>query len=106
MCRNIRTLFNFDPPATSDEVRAASLHGFPVPWSWSRRAHRAGTACPGAAAASNDQTSVSRCSWCEGGQVACPRQGRAWGDSDLTCGASQRLIRAPPGRPGREVPGG
>jgi hypothetical protein len=25
MCRNIRTLFNFDPPATSDEVRAASL---------------------------------------------------------------------------------
>jgi hypothetical protein len=25
MCRNIRTLFNFEPPATSDEVRAASL---------------------------------------------------------------------------------
>lgn len=25
MCRNIRTLFNFDPPVTSDEVRAASL---------------------------------------------------------------------------------
>jgi hypothetical protein len=25
MCRNIRTLFNFDPPASSDEVRAASL---------------------------------------------------------------------------------
>jgi hypothetical protein len=25
MCRNIRTLFNFDPAATSDEVRAASL---------------------------------------------------------------------------------
>ena len=25
MCRNIKTLFNFDPPATSDEVRAASL---------------------------------------------------------------------------------
>jgi hypothetical protein len=25
MCRNIRTLFNFAPPATSDEVRAASL---------------------------------------------------------------------------------
>ena len=25
MCRNIRTLFNFDPPATSEEVRAASL---------------------------------------------------------------------------------
>ena len=23
MCRNIRTLFNFDPPATSDEVRAS-----------------------------------------------------------------------------------
>jgi hypothetical protein len=25
MCRNIKTLYNFDPPATSDEVRAASL---------------------------------------------------------------------------------
>jgi len=25
MCRNIRTLHNFDPPATSDEVRAAAL---------------------------------------------------------------------------------
>ena len=25
MCRSIRTLFNFDPPATDDEVRAAAL---------------------------------------------------------------------------------
>lgn len=25
MCRNIRTLFNFDPSATDEEVRAASL---------------------------------------------------------------------------------
>ena len=25
MCRNIKTLFNFDPPATDDEVREASL---------------------------------------------------------------------------------
>jgi len=25
MCRNIRTLFNFDPPVTNDEIRAASL---------------------------------------------------------------------------------
>jgi hypothetical protein len=25
MCRNIRTLFNFDPPVTDDEVHAASL---------------------------------------------------------------------------------
>ena len=25
MCRNIRTLFNFDPTATDEEVRAASL---------------------------------------------------------------------------------
>lgn len=37
MCRNIRTLFNFAPPATDDEVRAASLQfvrklsGFAVP---------------------------------------------------------------------------
>jgi hypothetical protein len=25
MCRNIRPLFNFDPPATDDEIRDASL---------------------------------------------------------------------------------
>lgn len=25
MCRNIKTLFNFDPPATEEEVKAASL---------------------------------------------------------------------------------
>jgi hypothetical protein len=25
MCRNIKILFNFDPPVTEDEVRAASL---------------------------------------------------------------------------------
>ena len=25
MCRNIRTLHNFDPPATSDEIEAAAL---------------------------------------------------------------------------------
>lgn len=37
MCRNIRTLFNFDPPASDEEVRAASvqfvrkLSGFNAP---------------------------------------------------------------------------
>jgi hypothetical protein len=37
MCRNIKTLFNFDPPATDEEVRAASvqfvrkLSGFNAP---------------------------------------------------------------------------
>ena len=37
MCRNIKTLFNFDPPATDEEVLAASvqfvrkLSGFTVP---------------------------------------------------------------------------
>jgi hypothetical protein len=25
MCRNIRTLFNFDPPATDEEIRAAAV---------------------------------------------------------------------------------
>ncbi len=25
MCRNIKTLFNFDPPATDEEIRNASL---------------------------------------------------------------------------------
>jgi hypothetical protein len=37
MCRNIKTLFNFDPPATEEEIRAASvqfvrkLSGFTTP---------------------------------------------------------------------------
>ncbi|WP_077001510.1 DUF2277 domain-containing protein [Variovorax sp. KK3] len=37
MCRSIKTLFNFEPPATDDEVRAASLQfvrklsGFNIP---------------------------------------------------------------------------
>ena len=26
MCRNIKMLFNFDPPVTDEEIRAASLH--------------------------------------------------------------------------------
>jgi hypothetical protein len=25
MCRNIRTLYNFDPPATAEEIRASSV---------------------------------------------------------------------------------
>ena len=25
MCRNIKTLFNFDPPATEEEIRSAAL---------------------------------------------------------------------------------
>jgi hypothetical protein len=25
MCRNIKTLFNFDPPATEEEIKSASL---------------------------------------------------------------------------------
>jgi hypothetical protein len=25
MCRNIRTLYNFDPPATEEEIRSAAL---------------------------------------------------------------------------------
>lgn len=25
MCRNIKTLFNFDPPATNDEIQASSV---------------------------------------------------------------------------------
>lgn len=25
MCRNIKTLFNFDPPATDEQIRAASV---------------------------------------------------------------------------------
>jgi hypothetical protein len=37
MCRNIKTLFNFDPPASEDEIQAAALQfvrkisGFTVP---------------------------------------------------------------------------
>ena len=44
MCRNIRTLFNFEPPATDDEIRAASrqfvrkLSGFTRPSQANERA--------------------------------------------------------------------
>ena len=37
MCRNIKTLFNFEPPATDDEIKASSLQfvrklsGFTIP---------------------------------------------------------------------------
>jgi hypothetical protein len=44
MCRNIRTLFNFEPPATEAEIRAASLQfvrklsGFNAPSKMNRAA--------------------------------------------------------------------
>jgi hypothetical protein len=47
MCRNIRTLFNFEPPATDEEVRASALQfvrklsGFTHP----SRANEAAFAC-------------------------------------------------------------
>jgi hypothetical protein len=47
MCRNIRTLFNFDPPVTDDEVRAASVQfvrkitGFNKPSKANERAFQA-----------------------------------------------------------------
>jgi hypothetical protein len=47
MCRNIRPLFNFDPPATQEEIRDASLQfvrkitGFHQPSSANEKAFRA-----------------------------------------------------------------
>jgi hypothetical protein len=47
MCRNIKTLFNFDPPATDEEIRAASvqfvrkLSGFNAPSRANERAFNA-----------------------------------------------------------------
>ena len=47
MCRNIRTLYNFEPPATEDEIRAASLQyvrkisGFTKPSATNEAAFRA-----------------------------------------------------------------
>jgi hypothetical protein len=47
MCRNIKTLFNFDPPATEEEIRAASLQfvrklsGFNAPSRTNEAAFRA-----------------------------------------------------------------
>jgi hypothetical protein len=47
MCRNIRTLYNFDPPATEAEVRAAALQfvrkisGFNAPSQVNRTAFEA-----------------------------------------------------------------
>jgi hypothetical protein len=50
MCRNIKTLFNFEPPATEDEIRAASLQfvrklsGFNAPSQANRAAFERATA--------------------------------------------------------------
>jgi hypothetical protein len=50
MCRNIKTLFNFEPPATEDEIRAASLQfvrklsGFTQPSQANRAAFERATA--------------------------------------------------------------
>ena len=50
MCRNIKTLFNFAPPATEDEIRAASLQfvrklsGFNAPSQANRAAFERATA--------------------------------------------------------------
>ena len=47
MCRNIKTLFNFEPPATDEEIRAASLQfvrklsGFNAPSKANERAFEA-----------------------------------------------------------------
>ena len=47
MCRNIRTLFNFEPPTTDEEIRAASLQfvrkisGFNKPSKANERAFQA-----------------------------------------------------------------
>jgi hypothetical protein len=47
MCRNIRTLFNFEPPVTDQEIRAASLQfvrkvtGFNTPSKANERAFQA-----------------------------------------------------------------
>jgi hypothetical protein len=44
MCRNIKTLYNFEPPATDDEIRAAALQfvrklsGFNTPSQMNERA--------------------------------------------------------------------
>ena len=42
MCRNIRTLHNFEPPATEDEVRAAALQ-YVRKVSWSSKPSKANT---------------------------------------------------------------
>ena len=50
MCRNIKTLFNFAPPATEEEIRAASLQfvrklsGFNAPSQANREAFERATA--------------------------------------------------------------
>jgi hypothetical protein len=50
MCRNIKTLFNFEPPATEEEIRAASLQfvrklsGFNAPSQANRAAFEQATA--------------------------------------------------------------
>jgi len=52
MCRNIRTLFNFEPPATDEEIRASALQfvrkvsGFTHPSKSNEAAFNRAVTCP------------------------------------------------------------
>lgn len=65
MCRNIKTLFNFAPPATEEEIRAASLQfvrklsGFNSPSKANRAAFERATAEVAAAARTLIESLVS-----------------------------------------------
>ncbi|MBW2312616.1 MAG: DUF2277 domain-containing protein [Deltaproteobacteria bacterium] len=41
MCRNIKTLYNFDPPANEEEIRAASLQFVRKPSGFNKARERA-----------------------------------------------------------------
>ncbi|HBY60984.1 MAG TPA: DUF2277 domain-containing protein [Solibacterales bacterium] len=72
MCRNIRPLFNFDPPATAEEVRAAALQ-FVRKISGFQKPSKANEA---AFAAAVDEVASVATRLMEGLETAAPRRNR------------------------------
>ena len=107
MCRNIRTLFNFEPPATEDEIHASAvqfvrkLSGFNKPSAanqaaFDRRSYGGFRCGPAAARVAAHACNAAR-SRSRGGEGARPRTGalRRNGVQAPGPGTKQLMITAP-----------
>ena len=95
MCRNIKTLFNFDPPATDEEIRAASLQfvrklsGFTAPSKANEEAFRR---------AIDDTFSVAR-RLVDSLVTTAPARDRAVEAEKAKARSAERFGRVPSGKP-------
>ena len=110
MCRNIRSLYNFDPPATDEEVRSAALQyvrkisGFTQALEGQRKGVRAGSRCRrrGLGAAPRPARDVGAAEGPRGRGRQGPRPGRA-ALRGVAAKRHTRDIRGEMGAPARTV---